>query len=177
MQSNGNGASSPAHVPLTFAVIDGKPAFDPRPSFTRKIAGDWRGRYGKANEHNGWVPRDFWLEEWEKQAIVGFHLKNPLEKKVNIPMDVVIQPHRPRRHRVPILMECKSAGDFTNVNKRQKEEATKIGQIHKNPETADGEFVLFLCGYFDGSYLGYEAMDGIDWIWEHRIQDMDQLGL
>ena len=40
---------------------------------------DWRERYGKANEHNGWVPRDFWLEDWEKQAIVGFHLKNPLE--------------------------------------------------------------------------------------------------
>jgi hypothetical protein len=31
------------------------------------------------NEHNGWVPRDFWLEESEKQAIIGFHLKNPLE--------------------------------------------------------------------------------------------------
>ena len=32
---------------------------------------DWRERYGKANEHNGWVPRDFWLEDWEKQAIIG----------------------------------------------------------------------------------------------------------
>jgi hypothetical protein len=31
------------------------------------------------NEHNGWIPRDFWLEDWEKQAIIGFHLKNPLE--------------------------------------------------------------------------------------------------
>ena len=40
---------------------------------------DWRERYGKVNEHNGWVPRDFWLKEWEKQAIVEFHLKNPLE--------------------------------------------------------------------------------------------------
>jgi putative transposase len=40
---------------------------------------DWRDRYAKVNEHNGWVPRDFWLEEWEKQAIIGFHLKNPLE--------------------------------------------------------------------------------------------------
>ena len=39
---------------------------------------DWRERYGKVNEHNGWVPRDFWLEDWEKQAIIGFHLKNPL---------------------------------------------------------------------------------------------------
>jgi putative transposase len=25
---------------------------------------DWRDRYGKVNEHNGWVPRDFWLEDW-----------------------------------------------------------------------------------------------------------------
>ena len=31
------------------------------------------------NERNGWVPRDFWLEDWEKQPIIGFHLKNPLE--------------------------------------------------------------------------------------------------
>jgi putative transposase len=40
---------------------------------------DWRERYGKANEHNAWVPRDFWLEDWEKKAISDFHLKNPLE--------------------------------------------------------------------------------------------------
>ena len=39
----------------------------------------WRERYGQTNEHNGWVPRDFWLEQWEKEAIVDFHLKNPLE--------------------------------------------------------------------------------------------------
>ena len=39
----------------------------------------WRERYGRVNEHNGWVPRDFWLEDWEKQAIIEFHLKNPLE--------------------------------------------------------------------------------------------------
>jgi hypothetical protein len=40
---------------------------------------DWRERYGKVNEHNGCAPRDFWLEDWEKQAIIGFHLKSPLE--------------------------------------------------------------------------------------------------
>lgn len=40
---------------------------------------DWRKRYGKVNEHNGKVPRDHWIEEWERQAIVDFHAKNPLE--------------------------------------------------------------------------------------------------
>ena len=40
---------------------------------------NWKHRYGKVNEHNTAIPRDHWLENWEKQAIVGFHLKNPLE--------------------------------------------------------------------------------------------------
>jgi putative transposase len=39
----------------------------------------WRGRYGKANEHNGKVPRDWWLEEWEKEAIVDYHDRHPRE--------------------------------------------------------------------------------------------------
>lgn len=39
----------------------------------------WQKRYGKANEHNGLVPRDFWLEDWEKKAIIEFHRQYPLE--------------------------------------------------------------------------------------------------
>jgi transposase InsO family protein len=40
---------------------------------------DWKKRYGKANEHNAWVPRDHWIEEWERQAIIEFHHQHPLE--------------------------------------------------------------------------------------------------
>jgi transposase InsO family protein len=40
---------------------------------------DWRSRYGKVNEHNFQVPRDHWLEDWEKQAIVTFFHQYPLE--------------------------------------------------------------------------------------------------
>lgn len=39
----------------------------------------WQERYGQANEHNGRVPRDYWLEEWEKRAILDFHDRHPLE--------------------------------------------------------------------------------------------------
>jgi putative transposase len=39
----------------------------------------WQDRYGKANEHNGLVPRDHWLEDWEKLSIVEFARKYPLE--------------------------------------------------------------------------------------------------
>jgi len=40
---------------------------------------DWKHRYGKCNEHNAWVPRDGWLEEWEKQAILDFQREFSLE--------------------------------------------------------------------------------------------------
>ena len=40
---------------------------------------DWRQRYGRVNEHNGWIPRDFWLEAWEKAAIIQFQGEHPLE--------------------------------------------------------------------------------------------------
>jgi putative transposase len=39
----------------------------------------WRTRYGSANEHNALVPRDWWLEPWEKTAILDFHAGHPLE--------------------------------------------------------------------------------------------------
>jgi len=39
------------------------------------------------------------------------------------------------------------------------------------------QFNLFLCGYFDSGYLGYEAAEGIDWIWEHRMDDLELLGI
>jgi len=40
---------------------------------------DWRSRYGKVNEHNAWVPRDHWLEDGEKAAILDFERQYPLE--------------------------------------------------------------------------------------------------
>jgi putative transposase len=39
----------------------------------------WKNRYGKANEHNAWIPRDHWLEVEEKQAIIHFHDSHPLD--------------------------------------------------------------------------------------------------
>jgi transposase InsO family protein len=40
---------------------------------------DWRKRYGKVNEHNASVPRDHWLTDEEKQAILDYERENPLE--------------------------------------------------------------------------------------------------
>lgn len=97
-------------------------------------------------------------------------------KTVKIPVDAVIQPKGAKLPHLPVLVEAKSAGDYTNVNKRRKEEATKMNQLRATYGNKV-VFVLFLCGYFDAAYLGYEAAEGIDWVWEHRIKDLDQLGI
>ncbi len=39
----------------------------------------WKGRYGKANEHNAMIPRDHWIEPQEPTAIESFARDYPLE--------------------------------------------------------------------------------------------------
>jgi hypothetical protein len=107
---------------------------------------------------------------------VPVNLTTEGEKTINIPIDAVIMRQTAQPGDFPVLVEAKSAGDFTNVNKRKKEEAQKMRQLHAT-YGEQIEFVLFLCGYFDSSYLGYEAAEGIDWVWEHRIDDFTDLGL
>ncbi len=93
---------------------------------------------------------------------------------VNIPIDAIISPLTPRPGKLPIMIECKSAGDFANVNKRRKEEGQKGRQLR----TEFGDqltYLLFICGYFGKTYLQYEAGEQFDWVWEHRIADFDPL--
>jgi hypothetical protein len=97
-------------------------------------------------------------------------------RAVNIAVDVVVMPRSAGRGELPLLIEAKSAGDFTNVNKRRKEEAAKMRQLRRT-YGPDARFILFLCGYFDSGYLGYEAAEGIDWAWEHRIDDLREFVL
>lgn len=100
---------------------------------------------------------------------------------VNVPsnvaivaVDLVIQPKKPTGSRIPIMTELKAAGDFTNPNKRRKEEADKFRNLHAK-YGQDLKLVLFLCGYFNQKYLRYEADAGIDWVWEHRADDLLEL--
>lgn len=124
---------------------------------------------GKAVKFNNMEPGSF-----------SFRMNVPVKLNgggnINIPIDAVIKPHNSDKETLPLFFEAKSAGDFTNVNKRRKEEAIKIAQL----KSTYGEEVglnLFLCGYFDSGYLGYEAAEGIDWVWEHRIDDLAKFGL
>ena len=63
--------SAKAELPVGF--------FTRRLGVSRSKLSDWQKRYGCENRHNGSLPRDFWLEEWEKQAIIEFYRDHPLE--------------------------------------------------------------------------------------------------
>jgi XamI restriction endonuclease. len=111
----------------------------------------------------------------------SFRLNVPVKleggnQSVNIPVDAVIMPKSAKPGDFPVFFEAKSAGDFTNTNKRRKEEAVKMAQL-RSTYGKQVRFNLFLCGYFDSGYLGYEAAEGIDWVWEHRVDDLESFGI
>lgn len=111
----------------------------------------------------------------------SFRLNVPVKAEggtstVNIPVDTAVMPLSAKAGELPLMIEAKSAGDFTNTNKRRKEEAQKVNQL-RHTHGVGVRFMLFLCGYFDSGYLGYEAAEGIDWVWEHRIDDLAQFGI
>lgn len=39
----------------------------------------WQEHYGMENQHNSWVPRDYWLLENERKAIIRYCLDHPLD--------------------------------------------------------------------------------------------------
>lgn len=141
-----------------------------------QVIGDWLDSHGY---RHGAHPVNVPLTRWAP-GTYSFRRNVPVQndagKTINMPVDAVIQPLTPRPSGMPILVEAKSAGDFTNTNKRRKEEATKARQLRATYGD-DVELLLFLCGYFDAGYLGYEAAEGIDWIWEHRPDDFALAGL
>ena len=140
------------------------------------VLGDWLGRQGYVHvQHSTGTPI-----QRMSGGTYAIHQNVPVTtedgRRVNMPVDVVIQPRSAQVPQMPILVEAKSAGDFTNTNKRRKEEATK----HDNckPPTVR----MFVSSYFfvaisTRGIWGYEAADGIDWVWEHRVEDFALAGV
>lgn len=140
-----------------------------------KVLSDWLVK-------RGYQPTTLLSHKRLKPGQYAVHVNMPCrltehsDRMVNVSVDLVILPKSATIDEFPILIEAKPAGDFTNVNKRRKEEAKKMEQ-RRGQYGRDIRYLLFLCGNFDAQYLGYEASEGIDWIWEHRISDIEEVGL
>jgi hypothetical protein len=77
-------------------------------------------------------------------------------------------------HELPLLIETQCAGDFTRGNKKRAEDAARVATL-RGTYGHTLRFVLVLWGYFDTGYLGSAAAEGIDWVWQHRIDDLEHL--
>ena len=140
-----------------------------------KAIGEWLKTLGYQFSGEGTKFNDM------KPGMFSYHLNVPVKqegtaKNINITVDAVVIPKKAKGKEMPLLIEAKSAGDYTNTNKRRKEEAQKVNQL-RNTYGQGVRFILFLCGYFDSGYLGYEAAERIDWVWEHRLSDLKEFGL
>lgn len=136
---------------------------------------DWKKRYGKVNEHNGAIPRDFWLEDWEKKAILDFHHSNPLEgyRRLTFMMldaDVVaVSPSSVYR----VLRE---AGVMDRFNGRKSKKSTGFGQPSKPHDHWHVDIsYLNICGTF---FFMCSALDGcsrsiVHWEIRKKMEESD----
>lgn len=118
---------------------------------------NWRQRYGKANEHNSWIPRDTWLEDWEKKAILDFYKQHPDEgyRRLTYTMlDADVVAASPSS----VYRILKAAGVLRDVNRKK----SKKGKGFKQPSRPHrhwhvditsinvcGTF-FYLCSFLDG---------------------------
>jgi putative transposase len=87
----------------------------------------WTRCYGKAYERNAKVPRDHWLTDAEKQAIIKFHLDHPLigyRRLTYMMMDANVVACSPSTvHRV-----LSAAGLLARFNKKASKKGTGFDQ-------------------------------------------------
>jgi transposase InsO family protein len=96
---------------------------------------EWKKRFGKVNEHNARIPRDHWLEDWEKEAILKYETEHPLEgyRRLTFMMldeDIVaVSPST-------VYRVLKNAGRLGKWNKTP----SKKGEGYKQPEQPHQEW-------------------------------------
>ena len=101
------------------------------------------------------------------------HALSAKKKKTptNNPTTCVVKTMHAGEHDFPFFIEAKSTGNAASTNRWHKKEAKKFLQL-KECYGENVQFILLLCGHFDPFYLGYQAAEGIDWVWEHRLDDL-----
>lgn len=91
-----------------------------------------------------------------------------------IAIDVALMPAQAQMGDLPVLLDARVAADAGHAHKKRAENAAAIAAL-RGSYGRNLRLILVLCGYFDSGYLGHAAAEGIDWVWEHRLDDLAQL--
>ena len=119
---------------------------------------DWQRRYGQAIEHNAKVPRDHWLEQWERDAIVrGFmaHPEDGYRRLTYTLMDadvVAVSPSTTYRvlKRAGLLRQWNAARSAKGTGFRQPTRPHEHWHIDISYINIRGTF-YYLCSILDGA--------------------------
>jgi transposase InsO family protein len=135
----------------------------------------WQARYGRANEHNALVPRDHWLQAWEKEAILAFDAARPLEgyrRLTYLMLDADLVAASP----ATVYRVLKEAGRFDRWNRRESAKGTGFVQPLAPHEHwhVDVSYVN-VCGTF---YYLIGVLDGcsrflVHWELRESMQEAD----
>lgn len=136
---------------------------------------NWHTRYGKVNEHNGKVPRDFWLDAAEKQAILDFEQEHPDEgyrRLTYMMMDNDIVAASP----ATVWRILSAAGRLKKWNKKPSTKGTGFVQPLQPHEHWHIDIsYINICGTF---YYLCSVLDGcsryiVDWEIAERMTETD----
>lgn len=117
----------------------------------------WKKRYGKKNEHNGQMPKQHWITEEEREAIVGFCRDYDLEgyRRLSFMMlDAGVAAVSPST----VYRVLKEAGELNSADRASSKKGTGFEQPTKAHEhwhmdvsylNIKGTFYYF-CGVLDG---------------------------
>ena len=118
---------------------------------------NWKKRYGKVNEHNSWIPRDHWLEDWEKKEVMKFwddHFLDGYRRLTYMMLDAGVVAVSPSS----VYRILKNAGVIGKSNKTETKKGTGFDQPLKAHEhwhidvsyiNISGTF-YYLCSILDG---------------------------
>lgn len=136
---------------------------------------NWHARYGKVNEHNGKVPRDFWLDASEKQAILDFEQEHPDEgyrRLTYMMMDNDIVAASP----ATVWRVLSAAGRLKKWNKKPSTKGTGFVQpLQPHEHWHIDVSYINICGTF---YYLCSMLDGcsryiVDWEIAERMTETD----
>ncbi|MEZ4655139.1 MAG: IS3 family transposase [Candidatus Eisenbacteria bacterium] len=117
----------------------------------------WRERYGRANEHNGKIPRDHWIEAWEREEIIRFRAENPLEGYRRLAF-MMLDKDRVAVSPATVFRVLRSEGLLDRWNRKSSKKGTGFHQPSRPHEhwhvdiayvNAGGTF-YYLCSVVDG---------------------------
>jgi hypothetical protein len=97
-------------------------------------------------------------------------------KESLLPIDALVQPIKSRADGLPVLIKTESYSAFAQAMQHKSAHFADVRALRMTYGN-DVPFALMLGGYCGAGYLGTQAAEGIDWVWQHRVADLQSLGL